>query len=61
MPEKFTEAFANRLDSICKIEVKEAGNNDRVLPGRALIAPASIWCSDVAARSILLKCSTARW
>jgi two-component system chemotaxis response regulator CheB len=39
MPEKFTEAFANRLDGLCKIAVKEAGNNDRVLPGRALIAP----------------------
>jgi len=39
MPEKFTEAFANRLDGICKIAVKEAPNNDRVLPGQALIAP----------------------
>jgi two-component system chemotaxis response regulator CheB len=39
MPEKFTAAFAQRLDSICQIEVKEAANNDRVLPGRALIAP----------------------
>ncbi len=39
MPEKFTEAFANRLDGICQLEVKEASNNDRVLPGRALIAP----------------------
>ena len=39
MPEKFTEAFANRLDGICKLDVKEAANNDRVLPGRALIAP----------------------
>ena len=39
MPEKFTAAFASRLDSICSIEVKEAENNDRVLPGRALIAP----------------------
>ncbi|MFA7241348.1 MAG: chemotaxis response regulator protein-glutamate methylesterase [Sulfuricellaceae bacterium] len=39
MPEKFTEAFANRLDGICQIAVKEASNNDRVLPGRALIAP----------------------
>jgi two-component system, chemotaxis family, protein-glutamate methylesterase/glutaminase len=39
MPEKFTAAFAARLDSICKIEVKEAQNNDRVVPGRALIAP----------------------
>jgi two-component system, chemotaxis family, protein-glutamate methylesterase/glutaminase len=39
MPEKFTEAFANRLNKICRLEVKEASNNDRVLPGRALIAP----------------------
>jgi len=39
MPEKFTEAFANRLNSICKLEVREARNNDRVLPGLALIAP----------------------
>ena len=39
MPEKFTAAFASRLDSICSVEVKEAENNDRVLPGRALIAP----------------------
>ena len=39
MPEKFTEAFANRLNSLCEIEVIEANNNDRVLPGRALIAP----------------------
>jgi two-component system chemotaxis response regulator CheB len=39
MPEKFTAAFAERLDKLCKIEVKEAQNNDRVIPGRALIAP----------------------
>ena len=39
MPEKFTAAFAARLDGICAIEVKEAENGDRVLPGRALIAP----------------------
>jgi len=39
MPEKFTAAFAERLDSLCEIEVKEAENNDRVLPGMALIAP----------------------
>jgi len=39
MPEKFTAAFAARLDSICAISVKEAANNDRVVPGRALIAP----------------------
>lgn len=39
MPEKFTAAFATRLDSICRITVKEAQTNDRVVPGRALIAP----------------------
>jgi two-component system, chemotaxis family, protein-glutamate methylesterase/glutaminase len=39
MPEKFTRAFADRLDKICKIEVKEASNQDRVTPGKALIAP----------------------
>jgi two-component system chemotaxis response regulator CheB len=39
MPEKFTAAFAARLDSLCQITVKEAQNNDRVVPGRALIAP----------------------
>jgi two-component system chemotaxis response regulator CheB len=39
MPEKFTAAFAERLDSLCRIAVREACNNDRVLPGRALIAP----------------------
>ncbi len=39
MPEMFTEAFAKRLNSLCQIEVLEAKNNDRVIPGRALIAP----------------------
>jgi two-component system chemotaxis response regulator CheB len=39
MPEKFTEAFANRLNGLCQIEVKEARSGDRVMPGRALIAP----------------------
>jgi two-component system chemotaxis response regulator CheB len=39
MPEKFTAAFASRLNSICEIEVREAQNGDRVLQGRALIAP----------------------
>ncbi|TCN90673.1 two-component system chemotaxis response regulator CheB [Shewanella fodinae] len=39
MPEKFTEMFAQRLNSLCRIEVKEAADQDVVLPGRALIAP----------------------
>lgn len=39
MPEGFTRAFAQRLDKTCRIEVKEAADGDRVLEGRALIAP----------------------
>jgi two-component system chemotaxis response regulator CheB len=39
MPEKFTAAFAARLDSVCEVRVKEAENNDRVLQGQVLIAP----------------------
>lgn len=39
MPEKFTAAFATRLDGLCRVEVKEARSNDRVVQGRALIAP----------------------
>ena len=39
MPEKFTAAFAGRLNTVCQIEVKEAESGDRVLAGRALIAP----------------------
>jgi len=39
MPEVFTAGFACRLNSMCQIEVKEAANGDRVLQGRALIAP----------------------
>ncbi len=39
MPEKFTAAFAQRLDTLCAIEVKEAADGDKVLRGRALIAP----------------------
>jgi len=41
MPEKFTAAFAARLDGVCQINVKEAKNGDRVLQGQALIAPGS--------------------
>lgn len=39
MPEKFTTAFAARLNQICRIEVKEASTNDTIIRGRALIAP----------------------
>ncbi|MBI3602997.1 MAG: chemotaxis response regulator protein-glutamate methylesterase [Nitrospirae bacterium] len=39
MPEKFTKAFADRLDKLCQITVKEAEDGDSVLTGQALIAP----------------------
>ncbi len=39
MPEVFTQQFAKRLDQACRIEVKEAADGDRLVPGRALIAP----------------------
>ena len=53
MPEHFTKAFATRLNSICKVTVKEAADGDSVLPGRALIAPGN--------KHLLLKCSGARY
>lgn len=39
MPEQFTALFAQRLDSLCQIEVREARHGDRVRTGLALIAP----------------------
>jgi two-component system chemotaxis response regulator CheB len=39
MPEKFTKSFAERLDKLCQIEVREASNGDSIVPGKALIAP----------------------
>ena len=53
MPENFTTAFAQRLDSICQISVKEAETNDTVIRGRALIAPGN--------HHLLLKRSGARY
>jgi two-component system chemotaxis response regulator CheB len=53
MPELFTRAFANRLDGLCSISVKEAETNDSVIRGRALIAPGN--------HHLLLKRSGARY
>lgn len=39
MPPVFTKMYADRLNNICQIEVKEAADADRVMPGRALLAP----------------------
>jgi len=53
MPEHFTKAFATRLDSTCRISVKEAENGDTVIRGRALIAAGN--------HHLLLKRSGARY
>ena len=53
MPEKFTAMFAERLNGLCQIEVREAQNGDRVVPGRALIAPGG--------RHMMLKRSGAQY
>lgn len=53
MPENFTRAFAQRLDSLCRVGVKEAETNDSVIRGRVLIAPGN--------RHLLLKRSGARY
>ncbi len=39
MPEKFTAMFAERLNSLCQVQVKEASHGDRVITGQVLIAP----------------------
>jgi two-component system chemotaxis response regulator CheB len=39
MPKDFTKSFAARLDSLCKISVKEAEHGERILPGHAYLAP----------------------
>lgn len=53
MPEHFTASFARRLDEVCRVSVREAQNNDTVIPGRALIAPGNL--------HTLLKRSGARY
>jgi len=44
MPENFTEAFAQRLDHICSLDVKEASDGDRIERGTALVAPGNRHC-----------------
>lgn len=39
MPEFFTTAFSNRLNAMCRIEVKEGEDGDQITRGRAIIAP----------------------
>jgi len=53
MPAEFTARFAERLETMCRISVKEAADNDSVIRGQALIAPGN--------RHMLLKRSGARY
>ncbi len=53
MPEEFTARFAQRLNTTCRITVKEAADNDSVIRGQALIAPGN--------KHLLLKRSGARY
>jgi two-component system chemotaxis response regulator CheB len=53
MPEKFTAAFAKRLDGLCEVSVKEAEDGDPVLRGHVLIAPGG--------RHLLLERTGARY
>ena len=53
MPEKFTAMFAERLNSLCQIEVREAKDGNRVIPGLALVAPGG--------RHMMLKRSGAQY
>jgi two-component system chemotaxis response regulator CheB len=53
MPSQFTTAFANRLNNLCQIEVREAKDGDNALPGLALIAPGN--------HHMVLKCSGSRY
>ncbi len=59
MPENFTRMFAERLDGLCQIAVKEAEHNDPVLPGHAYIAPGGkhLWVKRDEGQ-LLLKLST---
>lgn len=50
MPEGFTAMYAERLNRICRLEVKEAQNGDAIMPGRVLIAPGSLQMRVVSAR-----------
>jgi len=50
MPKAFTQSFADRLNAMTQIEVKEAGNNENLRPGVALLAPETrIWVCAVKA------------
>ncbi len=59
MPENFTRMFAERLNGLCQITVKEAEHNDPILPGHAYVAPGGkhLWVKRDAGQ-LLAKLST---
>ena len=44
MPTGFTQMYAERLNRLCSMEVREAKNGDEIRPGLALVAPADLQC-----------------
>lgn len=44
MPTGFTQMYAERLNRLCSMEVREAKNGDELRPGLALVAPADLQC-----------------
>ena len=44
MPPGFTKMYAERLNKLCRMEVREAANGDKLHPGLALVAPADLQC-----------------
>ncbi len=44
MPPGFTKMYAERLDRLCQMEVREAVNGDKLRKGLALVAPADLQC-----------------
>lgn len=44
MPTGFTQMYAERLNRMCSMEVREAKNGDEIKPGLALVAPADLQC-----------------
>lgn len=58
MPEGFTAMYAQRLNKLCKLEVKEAKHGDLILPGRVLIAPGSYQMKVVPAqKGYMVQCT----
>lgn len=53
MPENFTKSFAERLNTLCKVHVSEAKDNDSIIRGNVLIAPGN--------KHLLVKRSGARY